>query len=78
MGLYAVALLVVVGEVQKLQTEVGPLTLHGLRIQSPDLHHHILYRQLSTAVCTLVREMSCKIHENTTKLCFCLSVKKKA
>lgn len=49
-GLDAVSLLVVVGEVQQLQTEVGPLPLHRLAVQSADIHHLLLQGQQSTAV----------------------------
>lgn len=41
-GLDAVSLLVVIGEVEQLQTEVSPLTLHRLAVQSADEHHLLL------------------------------------
>ena len=56
MGLDAVALLVIVGHVQQLQTEVGPLAPHHLRIQPPHIDHQLLQCQGAARVCTLHRE----------------------
>lgn len=70
-GLDAVSLLVVVGEVEQLQTEVGPLPLHRLAVQSADIHHLLLQGQQSTAVRPLqnkIRQVSDQVGIECLKL----------
>ena len=49
-GLDAIPLLVIVGEVEQLQTEVGPLPLHRLAVQAANEDHLFLKGQQATAV----------------------------
>lgn len=44
-GLDAVAFFVIIGEIEKLKAEVCPLGTDYLRIQSSDVHGHILLRE---------------------------------
>lgn len=53
MSLDAVALLIIIGEIQKLQAEVGPLTFHSLTVQTSDVHHLLLQGQQTATVGTL-------------------------
>ena len=70
-GLDAVPLLVIVGEVEQLQTEVGPLPLHRLAVQPANEHHLLLKSQQATAVGplkkTIINSMSQNQSSNPTK-----------
>lgn len=57
-GLDAIPLLVIVGEVEQLQTEVGPLPLHRLAVQPANEHHLLLKSQQATAVGPLQKNIS--------------------
>lgn len=52
-SLDAVALLVVIGSVQELPGEVGPLSAHSLSVQTADLHQLVLQGQHPARVGTL-------------------------
>ena len=71
-GLDAVALLVIVGHVQELQAEVGPLAPHHLCIQPPHTDHELLQRQCAAGVRTLQQQQKGHVY------LFCISTSDRA
>ena len=58
MGLNAVSLLVIVGEVEELQSQVGPDSPHSCRAQLSNVNHLVLLCQDKSRVAVLNRKFT--------------------